>query len=192
LLGVCHNFLFQHAGPQQTDPANGGSVTYHRCRRPFSVAIVSLLLLSSAAVSQDKDFTHWGRSINIGPNDEATDVTCFGCSIHIRGQVSGDVTAFLGSITIENEAQVAGDVTAFCGDMRLVDSARVDGDATVFGGHLHRDPNFEVGGTASSMGSRAVVLLIAMVPVVLLGLLVPGLIWLIRRLRRPPVPAAAP
>lgn len=166
--------------------------------RAFPAAIILILLLSSAAFSRDKDddpYTRWGRSITVGPTEQAPDITCFGCSIHIRGQVSGDVTAFWGSITIEDQGKVAGDVTAFCGDIKMKNTAHIDGDAGVFGGRLYRDPGTEVNGQVTSMGSRAVVVLIALIPFVALGLLVAGVIWLIRRLlrpRRPTVPATAP
>ena len=168
---------------------------YSGYRRPFPIlsAIALILLVSTAALSQEKaTYTQWGHTINIGPDDEAADVTCFGCSIHVRGEVSGDVTAFAGSISIEDGAQVSGDVTAFCGDMRLANAARMDGDVTVLGGRLHRDPNVEISGQVTSMGNRTAVMLMALVPFVLLGVLVAGVIWLVRRLRRPPLPAAAP
>ncbi len=66
----------------------------------------------TAAAKDNPSYTQFGHNINIGPSDEVGDVTCIGCSIHVRGLVAGDVTAVGGSIIIEDQAQVTGDVTA--------------------------------------------------------------------------------
>ncbi|MBZ5683042.1 MAG: polymer-forming cytoskeletal protein [Acidobacteriia bacterium] len=153
---------------------------------------VSCLAFSATAWAKDNpSYTQVGHTINVGPNDQVGDVTCFGCSIHVRGQVAGDVTTFGGSITIEDQAQVSGDATAFAGDLRLTKDAKVDGDATVFGGQLRRDPEAQVGGDVTTMGGRGWIALIFVAPLIVMGLFVALLIWLIQWLRRPAMPAAA-
>lgn len=153
---------------------------------------VSCLALSVTALTKDNpSYTQFGHTINVGPSDEVGDLTCFGCSIRVRGLVAGDVTAFGGSITIEDQAQVSGDVTAFAGDLRLTKNVKVDGDATVFGGQLRRDPEASVGGDVTSMGGRGWIMLIFFTPLVVLGLFVALVIWLVQRVRRPAVQATA-
>ena len=61
-------------------------------------------------------------------------MTCVGCSIYIRGQASGDVTAIAGSVFAESGASIAGDVTAMGGDARVESGAQVAGDLTAIGG----------------------------------------------------------
>src|SRR5690349_4420170 len=102
--------------------------------------ILSCLALSlTALVKPNPSYTQFGHSINVGPTDEVGDLTCFGCSIHVRGLVAGDVTAFGGTVILEDQAQVAGDVAVFAGDLRLIKGVKVSGDAAVFGGEMHRD-----------------------------------------------------
>jgi len=155
------------------------------------IAVSCLALSVTALAKGNPSYTQVGHTINVGPSDEVGDLTCFGCSIHVRGLVAGDVTAFGGSITIEEQAQVSGDVTAFAGDLRLTKNVKVDGDATVFGGQLRRDPEASVGGDVTSMGGRGWIMLIFFTPLVVLGLFVALVIWLVQRVRRPAVQATA-
>ena len=155
------------------------------------IAVSCLALSVTALAKGNPSYTQVGHTINVGPSDEVGDLTCFGCSIHVRGLVAGDVTAFGGSITIEDQAQVSGDVTAFAGDLRLTKNVKVDGDATVFGGQLRRDPEASVGGDVTSMGGRGWIMLIFFTPLVVLGLFVALVIWLVQRVRRPAVQATA-
>jgi hypothetical protein len=152
---------------------------------------LALFLGSAAFAKENPSYTQVGRNINIGPYEQVGDLTCFGCSIHVRGQVSGDVTTFGGSIALENQAQVAGDVTSFGGDVRLDEGVRVAGSATVFGGQIRRDAQATVAGDVTSFGGRGWALLIFLVPIVVVGLFVALVIWLIQRARRPSLPVRA-
>jgi hypothetical protein len=147
---------------------------------------------TTAAFAKDHpSYTQVGRNINVVPSDKVGDLTCFGCSIHIRGEVAGDVTAFGGSVTVEDQAQVAGDVSIFGGDARLEREVRVAGDVSVFGGQIHRDPQAAITGDVTSFGGHGWLLPILLTPIVLLGLLVALIVWIIQRTRRPSLPAAA-
>ena len=150
--------------------------------------ITTISLASFADGSHDR--TQVGHNISIGPNEEVSEATCFGCSIHVRGHVSGDVTAFGGSIVLEDQAQVDGDATTFGGDLRLDKAAKVNGDATVFGGRIRRDAEATVGGDVTNMGGPGWILLIFAAPLIVFGLFVWFVVWLIRQLTRPAVPTA--
>jgi Polymer-forming cytoskeletal len=157
----------------------------------YAVPFLVVLLASTAFAKDNPSYTQFGHNISIGPNEQVGDLTCFGCSIRVRGQVAGDVTAFAGNIVIEDQGQIAGDVTAFGGDIRLDQNVKVAGDATVFAGQIRRDPHATISGDVTSMGGRAWLVPMLLVPFVMLGLLIALAIWLIQRSRRPSLPAAA-
>jgi hypothetical protein len=154
-------------------------------------ALLCWVAFSTAAFAKDNPgYTQVGHNINVAPNDKVGDLTCFGCSIHIRGEVAGDVTAFGGSVTVEDQAQVAGDLSIFGGDARLDRGVRVAGDVSVFGGQIHRDRQATIAGDVTSFGGHGWLLPILLTPIVLMGLLVALIVWIIQRTRRPSLPAA--
>lgn len=160
-------------------------------RLPLLAVTVCWLFLSASAFAANRDYTRIGSDINIQENEQAGDVTCVACSIRVRGQVAGDVTAVGGSIVIESPAQVAGDVTAVAGNVRLGQNVKVAGDATVVGGDLRRDSQALVSGDVTTMGGRGWVVPVLLAPFIVLGLLVALVVWLVQRARRPSLPAAA-
>lgn len=160
-------------------------------RWPAGVAVLCLTLASAAFAKANPEYTKIGRDISVASDQETGDVTCLGCNIHIRGQVSGDATAVGGSIFVEDQAQVSGDVTAIAGNVRIDKMAKVGGDATVVGGDVRRAPGAEVGGDVTSVGGAFWGPLILLAPFLFIGLLVGLVVWLVQRSRRPAVPAAA-
>jgi hypothetical protein len=150
-----------------------------------------IALASSAFGDGDRERTQAGRNINVGPDEEVSEATCFGCSIRVRGRVSGDVTAFGGSVVIEDQGQVAGDLTTFGGNIRLGKDTNVSGDVAVFGGRIQRDPAATVGGDVTTMGGPGWIVVIFLTPLIFLGVLVLLIVWLIRRLLRPATPLPA-
>jgi cytoskeletal protein CcmA (bactofilin family) len=160
--------------------------------RLLPTVLVFIVAVASAAFAEgNRDRTQVGNTINIAPGEEVQDATCFGCSIRVRGHVAGDVTAFGGSILVEEQGQVNGDATVFGGDVRIDKEVKVGGDVTVFGGRIRRDPTSTVGGDVTNMGGHGWMFLIFLAPLILLGAFVALIVWLIRRLMRPSVPAAA-
>jgi hypothetical protein len=153
---------------------------------------VSCIALSLTAAGKDNpSYTQFGRNINVEPSDEVSDLTCIGCSIHVRGLVAGDVTTVGGSVVVTDQAQVAGDITTVGGDVRLTRGIKVAGDVTTVAGRLQRDPEASVAGDVTSLGGRGWLLLVFVVPFVVFGLFVAFVVWLIQRVRRPAVPVAA-
>lgn len=158
--------------------------------RLIFAGLIFFVALSSAAFA-DRDRTQVGHTISVGPDEDVGDATCFGCSIQVRGHVTGDVTAFGGSIVVEDRGQVGGDATAFGGDIRVDKEAKVARDVTVFGGRIRRDPASTVGGDVTTMGGPGWIFLIFLVPLIFLGLFAALIVWLVRRMMRPSIPAAA-
>src|ERR1700730_18331309 len=92
----------------------------YRIRRLLPLCVLLCVAFSSAArADKSRDRTQVGSNINIGPGEEVQEATCFGCSIHVRGRVAGDVTAFGGSIIVEDQGEIGGDTTAFGGGIHL-------------------------------------------------------------------------
>jgi len=158
----------------------------------FTLTLSLLAMLSNVAFGDDThERTQVGRNITVGPNEEVSEVTCFGCSIRIRGHVDGDVTTFGGSVLLEENAEVGGDVTSFGGSVRLDGAVKVDGDLSVFGGRIHRDSASTVSGDVSNFGGGFWVVLIFGLPLAMLGAFIALVVWLIRVVMRPRVPLTA-
>jgi cytoskeletal protein CcmA (bactofilin family) len=149
--------------------------------------VVAISAVAFADGSHDR--TQVGSNINVGPDEQVSEATCFGCSIRVQGQVSGDVTTFGGSISIEGHGQVGGDATAFAGNVRLENEVKVKGDVAVFGGRIRRDPSATVGGDLTNLGGPGWIVLIFVIPLFFVGLFVVLIVWLVRLLLRPAKPA---
>jgi hypothetical protein len=157
-----------------------------------SLSLALALFLGSGALAYGaQDRTEVGRHISIAPGEQTSEVTCFGCSVRIRGHVKSNVTVFGGSVILEDRAQVDGDITAFGGRVRLDDGVKLGGDLAVFGGRIHRDPGASIGGDITDLGNPGWLLLLALVPLVGLAVFVALVVWLVRWLMWPPVPATA-
>lgn len=160
--------------------------------RWLTVFSLVAMLASSAAAQGSHDRTHFGHDISVGSDEEVSQVTCFGCSVRIRGHVDGDVTTFGGSIVLERDAEVGGDTTSFAGDVRLDGGAKVK-DVTIFGGRIRRDPQASVEGDVTTFagGAGLWLFIIFGLPFLILGAIIALIVWLVRRSRRPALPMAA-
>jgi hypothetical protein len=151
---------------------------------------IFLVPSTSFALETSPDRFQMNHDIHIQPDEKVGDVTCIGCSVYVRGQVSGDVTTIAGSVIAEPGASIAGDVTTIGGNARVESGTQVAGDLTAIGGDLRRDPQASVAGNVTTIGGHGWVFLIFLLPLVILGGIIALIIWLIQRSRRPtPVPA---
>lgn len=161
--------------------------------RLWLLLIFGALTVSIPAFADgSRDRTQFGHDIVVSSNDKATEVTCFGCNVRIRGQVASDVTVFGGSVVIEEDGQVGGDTTVFGGDLRLDNGSEVR-NVTVFGGKIRRDPGATVEGDVTTFAGGAALWLFLVfgLPFVILGALIALIIWLVRRYSRPAMPIPA-
>ena|SRR5437868_9660536 len=146
--------------------------------------LVILVLTSLAWARGNPDITQFGHDIRVEPGQKVADVTCFNCSIYLRGESTSDLTAFHGNIFVGQDAVVAGDVTSFLGDARLSDGARISGDVLVFGGMLHRQPGAMVSGDVTTFENKFLVFLMLLSPFVVLAAIVALIVWVVQRNRR--------
>ncbi len=161
------------------------------CALFIAGAVVFALTPFAVAQADTHDRTHFGNDINIGPNENVGDVTCFFCTVRVRGHVASDVTVFGGSIILEDEAEVNGDVTDFGSGVRLDKNSKVAGDVTTFGGPVRRDPASSVGGDLTTFHGSGWLVLIFGLPLVIFGAIIALIVWAIRRLTRASVPVTA-
>jgi hypothetical protein len=150
------------------------------------VMLTAVLAFASAyTFAQNRDVFQSNHEIRVAPGDKPSDVTCLLCSIYVRGEVTGDVTAIGGNVILQDGAQVHGDTTSVFGDVRLEPETSAGRDVTAVGGTVRRDPQAEVKGDVTSLEGRGWLMLIFVLPLVIFGgfLALVGWIafWLVRR-----------
>jgi hypothetical protein len=153
----------------------------------FSVFLAVLATASTVlcAADNDPDRTKFGHDIHVAASENVADVTCFFCSIYIRGNAAGDVTAFGGRIMIESPAQVAGDVTTILGDVNVASGTKIAGDLTAVGGSIQRASDAEISGDVTPIRRGWWLTLLLFSPLIVLGIIIAAVVWLIQYLRRP-------
>lgn len=158
----------------------------------FVITVVFVAVLSASCFADaSRDRTQFGHDITIGTGEQATEVTCFGCNVRIRGKVLTDVTTFGGGVIVEEGAEVGSDLTAFGGNVRLDKGAKVNSGVTVFGGTIHRDPEASIAGDVTVFAGGFWLALIFGLPLVLFGAFIALIVWVVRRFTRAGVPVAA-
>jgi len=155
--------------------------------RTTLAALVATLALSVAAFAQksDEDRVEFGRNINVQEGQTAGDISCFNCSVYVRGTVNGDIAVFGGRVVVEGT--VKHDIAVFWGTVRLEDGAEAGGDVAVFGGTIKKAATATIHGDTVSFG-RVWALLPVGVVVVIAWLIIALIVWLVTRNRRAPVP----
>jgi UDP-3-O-[3-hydroxymyristoyl] glucosamine N-acyltransferase len=154
--------------------------------------LLVLALGASAFAGGSHDRTQFGHDVTIASDEQVSEVTCFSCSVRIRGHVAGDVTTFGGSVVVERDGVIGGDTTAFGGDVRLDGGASVK-DLTVFGGRVRRDSGASVGGDVTTFGGGTALWLFIVfgLPFLVLGAFIALIVWLVRHFTRRAVPVPA-
>ena len=151
-----------------------------------SLLVLLVLVVPAIALSGDThEYTQFGHSIYIGPDQQTGDITCFLCSVRVRGQVGGEITTFGGNVTLEDSASVGGDVTAFGGTVRLGPETKIGGELTVVGGRLTRDPKAQIGGDVTTFGGQGWVIVIFGLPLLIFAGIIALIVWLVQRRQRP-------
>ena len=144
------------------------------------VVLTAMVLVASAyTFAGNADRFQANHDIYVETNDNPNDVTCFRCSIYVRGEVRGDVTVIGGNIVLENGAQVHGDTTSIMGDIHLAADTNADRDVTAVGGAVRRDSQATVKGDVTALEGQGWLALIFVVPLVLLGGLLALIVWLV-------------
>lgn len=134
------------------------------------LAVALFLVVSAPFAHADRDRASFGSDITVSEGESAGDIACAFCSVHINGDVKGDVAVFFGNVNVNTGQRIGGDTAVIGGDLNLADGAEVKGDVSVVGGSLN---------TASGAvldGSRTIFpRVIFLVPLLILA----GIIWLV-------------
>lgn len=138
------------------------------------LAATVLLVISAPFAHADQDRASFGGDINVSEGETVGDVACAFCSVHVHGDVKGDVAVLFGSVTVDPTHTISGDVAILGGDLNLGDETEVMGDVALAAG------NANLASTATIHGSRTVLpghfwLLVPFAPLIILI----GIIWLI-------------
>jgi hypothetical protein len=154
-------------------------------RTILRILAVLVLLAAPALAQKGSDRVQFNHDISVEPGQKSGDLTCVNCSIFVRGQVAGDVTAVHGNVVVEQGSQVAGDVTVVLGDLRLESAAQVAGDVTTVGGTVRREPQANIAGDITSLSGAGWALLIVLLPLAFVGGIIALIVWLIVRIQKP-------
>ncbi len=144
--------------------------------------ILAISAIPARASSHSNDRASIGTDITVSEGETVGDVACMFCSVHVRGDVHGDVAVLFGSIIVDHDRSISGDVAVLGGDVSVADNASIGGDLALAAGDLKLSPEASVRGDRSVL-SGGVWLLLPLAPLLVLI----GVIWLIvyfiRRMR---------
>jgi hypothetical protein len=157
-------------------------------RLPRFAVLCTLALLSFTLSGfamrghDDNDRSSVGSDITIAEGETVSDVACAFCSVHVHGNVTGDVAVAFGSVTVDPGHQIAGDTAILEGDLNLGEGAAVNGDLAILAG----TDRLSEGATVH--GSRAVIpqplgTLILLSPLIFLIAVIWLIVYLVRRNR---------
>jgi len=148
---------------------------------------ISLTLTPSALAYKGhggNDRASVGNDITINEGETVGDVACAFCSVHLHGDVKGDVAVLFGSVTMDEDRSISGDVAILGGDLSVPDGSSIGGDLALAAGELNLSSEGTIHGDRMVLPGR-LWLLIPFAPL----LIVIGIIWLlvhfIRRNRYP-------
>lgn len=138
------------------------------------LAAALLLVASTPFARADQDRVSVGNNITVDEGQNAGDLVCIFCSVHVHGDVKGDVVVLLGSVTVDPTHAISGDLVILGGDLGLADESEVGGDVAVMAG------NANLASTAVIHGDRSIFpgrfwLLLPFTPLLVLI----GIIWLV-------------
>ena len=142
-------------------------------RVSFAVVLFLASALPAHAMS-DNDRSTVGSDITIAEGETAGDVACLFCSVHVHGDIRGDVAVMFGKIEVDPGHKVGGDLAALGADLNLGEGATVGGDVAIAGGDANLAPGAMIHGSRMVLPNR-MWLLLPFAPLLILI----GLIWLI-------------
>ncbi|MDE1176590.1 MAG: polymer-forming cytoskeletal protein [Edaphobacter sp.] len=155
-----------------------------RCAR---FALMTILLVSPLATAFAKGHggnnrASFGQDINVSEGESVGDIACSFCTVHVHGDVTGDVAVFWGSVIVDPGQTIAGDTAIAGGNLRLEEGASVHGDVAILSGVA------DVAEGAIIHGDRAVLppplgTLLLFSPLIVLALIIWLIVYLVRRNR---------
>jgi len=143
--------------------------------RRLLLAVALLLSITMPAFARStEDRASVGNDITVAEGETAGDIACMFCSVHIHGDVRGDVAVLFGRVELDPGRSISGDVAALGADLKLGPGATVGGDIAIAAGDANLAPGAMVHGSSMVLPGR-IWLLLPFAPLLILI----GLIWLI-------------
>lgn len=138
------------------------------------LAAIFLLVALTPAARADQGRTTFGGDITVAEDETAGDIACVFCSVHIQGDVKGDVAVLFGSVTVDPTHSISGDVAMLGGDLNLAPESEVGGNVAIMAGNANLAPEATIRGDRTVMSGKGW-LLVPFAPLLILI----GIIWLI-------------
>ena len=143
--------------------------------RRWLLAVVVLFVTTFPAFARSsEDRASVGNDITVAEGETAGDIACAFCSVHIHGDVRGDIAVLFGKVEVDPGRSISGDVAALGGDLNLAPGATVGGDVAIAAGDANLSPGAMIHGSSTVLPGR-IWLLLPFAPLLILI----GLIWLI-------------
>ncbi len=113
--------------------------------RRILLAVLALFLVAAAAprAHADDDRVSIFHSINVAEGEDAHDLVCIFCSIHIDGAVHGDVVAVMGGI--RSNGPIDGDAVSILGNINLGRDAHIGGNCVAVLGSVRYYTSSQIG-----------------------------------------------
>ncbi|HZY63974.1 MAG TPA: hypothetical protein VFE38_15770 [Edaphobacter sp.] len=138
------------------------------------LAAALLLVFAAPLAHASQDRARFGSDITVAEGETAGDIACAFCSVHIHGDVTGDVAVFMGNVTVDPMHSISGDVAIFGGNLNLGNESEVAGDVAIAAGDANLAPDAVVHGGQSILPGRFW-LILPFAPLIILI----GIIWLV-------------
>jgi len=142
--------------------------------RRILIAFLALFFVAAVvprAHADNDDRVSFFHNIDVAEGEDAHDLVCIMCSIHIEGAVHGDTVAILGSI--RSNGPMDGDAVSVLGNINLGQDAHVNGDCVAVLGSVRHF-------TSSQIGHELVQIPFAVILIPILFFI--GIVYLIRSL----------
>jgi len=147
-------------------------------RRLLYLALTAAFLCIAARPAHaEGDRVSFLHDIHISNGEQAHDLVCILCSIHIDGPVEGDTVAILGSI--HSAAPMEGNAVTILGSITLTPGAHIGQQAVAILGAINQQSSEQIGGDTVQLPFDLI-----LIPIGLLVLL----IWMLRLIFRRPMP----
>ncbi len=150
--------------------------------RRLLLAFAVIWMSLPAFARNTNDRASVGDDITISDGETAGDVACAFCSVHVHGEVKGDVAVLFGTITVDAGKSIGGDVAALGGDLNLGAGSWVGGDVAIAAGDVMTGDGATIHGSRAVMPSK-IWLLLPFAPLLVLIGLIWLVVWLVRRNR---------
>jgi hypothetical protein len=138
------------------------------------LAVALLLVASTPFARADQGRASFGGDISVAEGETAGNIACAFCSVHVHGDVRGNVAVLFGNVTVDPTHSISGNVAMLGGDLNLAPESEVGGNVAIMAG------NANMASEAAIRGNRTVLpgsgwLIVPFAPLLILI----GIIWLI-------------